>query len=128
MNRMTTTTEPITVYGRPACPMVPPVLNALESAGVPYEYIDIRQDLNARVQVQAINNGNESVPTLVFPDGSTLTEPGLGALRQKLSELGYSGEALDSVGARVGFTLRNPAFLFMLLAAAALLAVIVFGG
>jgi mycoredoxin len=131
MSRMTTPTEPtqpVTVYGRPACPMVPPVLKALEAAGVPYDYIDIRQDLDARVRVQAINHGNESVPTLVFPDGSTLTEPGLGALRKKLSELGYGGEALESVAARVGFTLRNPAFLFLLLAAAALLATIWFGG
>ncbi len=116
-----TTTQPVTVYGRPACPMVPPVLNALESAGVPYEYVDIRQDLDARVRVREINNGNESVPTLEFPDGSTLTEPGLGVLRNKLSQQGYSTGDLESVGARIGFTLRNPMIRLLILAMAALL-------
>jgi hypothetical protein len=37
-----------------------------------------------------INNGNASVPTLVFPDGSTLTEPSTAVLRQKLQSLGYA--------------------------------------
>ena len=43
----------------------------------------------AAARVRAINNGNESVPTLVFPDGSTLTEPTVGELQSKLESLGY---------------------------------------
>lgn len=34
-------------------------------------------------------DGNESVPTLLFPDGSTLTEPSVGELKAKLESLGY---------------------------------------
>ena len=48
-----------------------------------YAYIDIRRDAQARDRVREINNGYESVPTLVFPDGSTLTEPPAGQLRRK---------------------------------------------
>ena len=121
---MTDLTKPITVYGHAFCPMVPPILHALDAANVPYDYVDIRRDDGeARTIVRNINNGNESVPTLVFPDGSTLTEPSLGALRRKLGKTGYDSEALDTFGARVGFTLRNPAYLFMLVVLVALVLV-----
>ena len=49
----------------------------------------IAEDPESRGKVMAINNGNASVPTLVFPDGSTLTEPSTAVLRQKLESLGY---------------------------------------
>jgi len=79
----------IILYGRPACAMVPPVRNALEHAGVAYEYVDIYNVLEARERVREINQGYESVPTLAFPDGSTLTEPSVGQLQAKLQSLGY---------------------------------------
>lgn len=61
----------------------------LAQAKVPYDYIDITSDPTAAAKVRAINEGNESVPTLVFPDGSSLTEPSAGQLKQKLESLGY---------------------------------------
>ena len=45
--------------------------------------------LGADRRVREINRGFESVPTLAFPDGSTLTEPTAGELSAKLVELGY---------------------------------------
>ena len=81
--------SPITMYGRPNCPAVRPVQKVLEAAGAEFDYIDIHQDEAGRRRVLLINEGNESVPTLVFPDGSTLTEPGPGKLRGKLRNLGY---------------------------------------
>ena len=69
--------------------MVPPVRKALERAGAAYEYVDIYNVLEARERVREINHGHESVPTLVFPDGSTLTEPSVGQLQVKLESLGY---------------------------------------
>ena len=82
-------TTPITVYGHPDCPDVAPIRAMLAQSKVDHIYINIRQDATAAAQVRAINKGNESVPTLVFPDGSTLTEPSAGALKQKLEALGY---------------------------------------
>jgi mycoredoxin len=79
----------ITVYGSPACAMVPWVRNVLERADAVYEYVDIHKVLEARERVREINHGYESVPTLVFPDGSTLTEPTRGELQAKLGSLGY---------------------------------------
>lgn len=80
---------PITLYGTPTCPELPPVRGLLGQAKIPYNYIDITRDPTAAARVRAINDGNESVPTLVFPDGTSLTEPSTGQIKQKLERLGY---------------------------------------
>lgn len=81
--------DTIILYGHRACPNLGPVKGMLTQSKVKFEYIDIHQDGTAAARVRAINNGNESVPTLVFPDGSTLTEPTVGELQPKLKSLGY---------------------------------------
>ncbi len=81
--------EKIILYGKPTCPMVPGARFALERANAEYEYVNILADAEARTRVQEINNGNESVPTLEFPDGSTLTEPSGGEIKHKLQSMGY---------------------------------------
>lgn len=80
----------IIVYAHPFCPMLPPVLGMLKQAKVEYDYINIHEDDEARQRVREINNGNESVPTLVFPDGSILTEPSGMQLRKRLIAEGYT--------------------------------------
>jgi mycoredoxin len=69
--------------------MIPTVRILLERANVGFEYVDIHSDLRARERVREINHGYESVPTLVFPDGSTLTEPTAAELKAKLRSLGH---------------------------------------
>jgi mycoredoxin len=81
--------DAIIVYGHPTCPNLEPVKGLLIQSKVKFEYIDIHQDGVAAARVRTINNGNESVPTLVFPDGSTMTEPTVGELQSKLESLGY---------------------------------------
>ena len=82
--------EKITVYGSPLCGMVVPVRNLLDRAEASYEYIDIVRSAEGKERVRQINDGNQSVPTIVFPDGSTLTEPSLSILQTKLETLGYA--------------------------------------
>jgi mycoredoxin len=81
--------DTIILYGHPACPNLGPVKGLLTQSKVRFEYIDIHHDTAAAARVRAINTGNESVPTLVFADGSTLTEPTVGELQLKLESLGY---------------------------------------
>ena len=69
--------------------MVPPVRGVLQRAQVEYDYVNIMEDAVGAAHVKEINNGNASVPTLVFPDGSTLTEPSTAVLQKKLAALGY---------------------------------------
>jgi len=82
--------RPIQVYTRPGCPMTGSVVSVLEQAEAPYIRVDIYQDEQAREYVRGVNHGNESVPTLRFPDGSTLTEPGPLELRNKLESMGHA--------------------------------------
>ncbi|MDQ7025210.1 MAG: glutaredoxin domain-containing protein [Anaerolineae bacterium] len=86
---MSEKSKKITMYAHPACPMVFPVKSMLKQAKADYDYINIFEDMAARDKVRDINNGYESVPTLLFPDGSTLTEPSAGELRNKLQSMGY---------------------------------------
>jgi mycoredoxin len=81
--------DTIILYGHWTCPNLGPVKGLLTQSKVRFEYIDIHQDVTAAARVRAINNGNESVPTLLFADGSTLTEPTVGELQSKLKSLGY---------------------------------------
>ncbi len=81
--------EKIIFYGHPGCPSVPLVRTLLEHAGAEFEYIDIRLDDIGRQQLQKFNQGYESVPTLIFPDGSIFTEPSNLELNDKLISLGY---------------------------------------
>ena len=82
-------TDEILLYGHPACPQVFPIRTWLVQEEIPHQYLNIHQDKNAAARVRDINHGFESVPTLVFPDGSTLTEPSLREVQGKLSTLGY---------------------------------------
>ena len=88
----------IILYGTPSCPMIPLVRNTLQRAGADFEYVDIHKVLEARERVREINHGYESVPTLVFPDESTLTEPSAGDLKTKLESLGYEVQSPTGMG------------------------------
>jgi mycoredoxin len=58
-----------------------------EAMGVDYTLIDIEQQPEYAELVKKVNNGQQSVPTIVFPDGTTLTEPSNAVLEQKLTEV-----------------------------------------
>jgi len=88
----------IILYGRPACPMVRPVQAMLERTNADFEYVDIYQVLQARERVREINHGYESVPTILFPDGSTLTKPSAAELKTKLEGLGYEIQTPTGAG------------------------------
>lgn len=61
----------------------------LQQVKADFDYINIRQEPQAAAFVRSVNHGNESVPTLLFPDGSTLTEPSASELKRKLESMGY---------------------------------------
>ncbi len=52
--------------------------------GVPFTEIDIEDYPAAAAVVMRINGGARSVPTILFPDGTTLTEPSTATLTAKL--------------------------------------------
>ena len=55
--------------------------------GVPYAEIDVDYHPEAAEQVKLLNNGMRTVPTIVFGDGTILTEPSSRVLEEKLASL-----------------------------------------
>ena len=72
------------VYGAPWCPDCRRSKRFLGEMRVPYDWIDIDQDPAAAQVVREKNNGKQTIPTIIFEDGSFLVEPGNDELARKL--------------------------------------------
>ena len=57
---------------------------ALQAEDISYTEIDIESNPAAAEFVMSVNRGNQTVPTLKFADGSTLTNPSARDVRAKL--------------------------------------------
>lgn len=77
----------IMMYTTNWCPDCWRAKQIMSSMNVRFEEININEDEDAVDIVLELNNGNRSVPTIVFPDGSVLTEPSTTVLAQKLQTL-----------------------------------------
>lgn len=74
----------ITVYGAPWCPDCRRSKQFLGEQRIPYLWVDIDEDEEGRNRVQALNDGKQIIPTIVFQDGSILVEPSNADLAAKL--------------------------------------------
>jgi mycoredoxin len=52
----------------------------LARAGIGFREVDIEHDAAAAAFVAGVNGGNQTVPTLLLPDGSVLTNPTIGQI------------------------------------------------
>jgi mycoredoxin len=57
----------------------------LDSAGIEYTVVDIEQDPTAEQRVRDANNGNATVPTVVFADGTVMTNPSVRQVTEKVT-------------------------------------------
>ena len=48
--------------------------------------MDVNTDKQAEEFVKGLNNGNRSVPTIIFPDGSMMVEPSSADLEMRFSQ------------------------------------------
>jgi mycoredoxin len=78
--------EQIKVFGTKWCPDCHRARQVFQRLNVAYSWIDITEDEQACSYVEKVNGGYRSVPTIVFPDGLVLVEPGNAALEKKLAE------------------------------------------
>ncbi len=83
----------ITVYTTEWCPACWRAKQVMNSMKIAYREVDITRDPHAAELVMRINRGYRSVPTLIFPDGSTLTEPRTSDLVQKLQAIAAATSA-----------------------------------
>ena len=63
------------VYWRKMCGFCARLLGELEQAGVDVELRDIWEDPEAAAFGRSVNDGAETVPTGVLPDGRAITNP-----------------------------------------------------
>jgi len=77
----------IRMYTTNWCPDCWRAKQVMQSMKVDFDEININEDEDAVDIVLALNNGHRSVPTILFPDGTVLTEPSTTVLAQKLSSV-----------------------------------------
>ncbi len=76
--------EKIKVYGAAWCPDCRRAKRFLGDQRVPFEWHDIDGDPEGQAIVQGRNNGNNVIPTIIFPDDSHLSEPSNEELANKI--------------------------------------------
>ncbi|MFD2079400.1 mycoredoxin [Actinopolymorpha cephalotaxi] len=82
---MSQTSNSITMYSTPWCGYCRRLKGQMERAGIAYTEVDIEQQPEAAELVMKVNGGNQTVPTVVFPDGSALTNPSLAQVQERLA-------------------------------------------
>ncbi len=78
---------PFTMYSTPWCGYCFRLKGQLERDGITFAEVDIEENPEAAYLIEQINDGNQTVPTLVFSDGTAMTNPSLIQVRQKLDDL-----------------------------------------
>lgn len=82
----TSTTAQATMYSTPWCGFCKRLKSQLAREGIEIREVDIERDPSAAEYVMEVNGGNQTVPTLVYADGTTMTNPSLAQVKGKLAE------------------------------------------
>ena len=77
----------ITMYSADWCGDCRRSKRLMDSLNVQYTIIDVEADPSASEKVIEINGGQRSIPVIVFPDGTHMTEPSDNDLKAKLEAL-----------------------------------------
>lgn len=73
-----------TLFSTPWCGYCHRLKGQLEREGIEFTEVDIEKDPDSALVVEQANGGNQTVPTLLFEDGSTLTNPSVAQVKEKL--------------------------------------------
>jgi len=83
----TQTPGTFTMYSTPWCGYCHRLKSQLDREGIEFDVVDIEQDPAAAELVMSVNGGNQTVPTLVYPDGTAQTNPSIAQVKAKLAAL-----------------------------------------
>ena len=75
----------LTMYTTSWCGFCRTLKKQLARAGIEIAEVDIERDEAAAEFVMSVNGGNQTVPTVVFPDGTTLVNPSAAQVRERLT-------------------------------------------
>ena len=74
-----------TMYTTPWCGYCHRLKGQLKREGITFDEVDIEAQPDAAMIVEKANNGNQTVPTLVFADGTALTNPSVAQVKAQLA-------------------------------------------
>ncbi len=73
------------MYTTPWCGFCRNLKKQLARDGIEMTEVDIEQDADACEFVMSVNGGNQTVPTVVLPDGTILVNPSAAQVRERLA-------------------------------------------
>ena len=56
----------------------------MQREGITFTEVNIEHDPEAAATVEDVNHGNQTVPTLLFPDGTYATNPSIAPVKERL--------------------------------------------
>jgi mycoredoxin len=77
----------VTMYTTSWCGYCVRLKGQLRRAGIDFSDVNIEHEPGAAEIVERVNDGNQTVPTLVFADCSALTNPSVAQVSRRLAEL-----------------------------------------
>ena len=80
-------TPVVTMYTTTWCGYCKRLKRMMQDDGINFAEVDIETTPGTAEIVERVNNGNQTVPTLVFADGSAMTNPSLAKVKEKLAAL-----------------------------------------
>lgn len=75
----------ITMFSTVWCGYCKRLKKMLDSEGIGYTEVDIENTPGTPELVESLNNGNQTVPTVIFPDGTAATNPSLNDVKARLA-------------------------------------------
>lgn len=82
---MTAANAQLTMYTTPWCGYCRQLKRMLARDDIEFVEVDIEQQPAAADYVMDVNGGNQTVPTVVFADGSALTNPSIADVKARLN-------------------------------------------
>jgi mycoredoxin len=80
-------TSSVTMYTTPWCGYCHRLQGQMDREGIAYDVVDIERHPEAASFVESVNGGNQTVPTLVYADGTSQTNPSVMQVKEKLAAL-----------------------------------------
>jgi mycoredoxin len=90
----------LTMYSTDWCGYCHRLKSQLDRERIAYRVVNIEREPDAAAFVAGVNGGNQTVPTVRFPDGSALSNPTIADIRNRLRALdGQAAPAADGAAA-----------------------------
>ena len=77
----------VTMYSTSWCGYCQRLKGQLQREGIMFSEVNIEEHPEAAAIVERVNGGNQTVPTLVYADGTAQTNPSVRQVQEKLAAL-----------------------------------------